>query len=95
MSWAGILSVKASESGVSHALATLQRVAIPMFIFAPSTVETKPEGEKLRQLSRQTGGRVYFLPRVTKQVEFAPLKQDLNQSFHLKLNIRSGGGTYR
>jgi len=62
----------ASESGVSKAIATLQRVAIPIFIIAPSSVEAKTEGEKLRQLSRETGGRVYFLPRVTKQVEFAP-----------------------
>jgi len=82
-----------SKSRLSEAIDTLQRATIPIFIIAPSSVETKKQGEKLRQLSRETGGRVYFLPRDTKQVEFALLKQDLSQSFLLKMSIPSGEGT--
>ncbi len=82
-----------SKSRLSEAIDTLQRATIPIFIIAPSSVETKKQGEKLRQLSRETGGRVYFLPRDTKQVEFTLLKQDLSQSFLLKMSIPSGEGT--
>jgi Mg-chelatase subunit ChlD len=83
----------ASKRRLSEAIDTLQRATIPIFIVAPSSVETKKQGEKLRQLSNETGGRVYFLPRDTKQVEFALLKQDLTQSFLLKINIPSAEGT--
>lgn len=82
-----------SKSRLSEAIDTLQRATIPIFIIAPSSVAMKKQGEKLRQLSRETGGQVYFLPRDTKQVEFASLKQDLAQSFLVMINIPSGGGT--
>jgi Mg-chelatase subunit ChlD len=82
----------ASKSRLSEAIDTLQRATIPIFIIAPSSVETKKPGEKLRQLSSETGGRVYFLPRDTKHVEFALLKQDLTRSFLLKINIPSAQG---
>jgi hypothetical protein len=82
-----------SKSRLSEAIDTLQRATIPIFIISPSSVETKKQGEELRQLSRETGGRVYFLPRDTKQMKFASLKQDLSQSFLLKMSIPSGRGT--
>lgn len=81
-----------SKSRLSEAIDTLQRATISIFIIAPSSVETKKDGEKLRQLSRETGGRVYFLPRDTKRVEFTSLKQDLTQSFLLKMSVPPGPG---
>lgn len=77
----------ASRSNLNQATEALQRTGIPIFIVAPSSVETKKQGERLRQLASRSGGRVYFLPLDTRQVRFDSLKRDLTQSFLLKISV--------
>lgn len=76
-----------SRSSLDRATKALQRTGITIFIVAPSSVETKKQGETLRHLTSQSGGRVYFLPRDTSQVKFDFLKRDLTQSFLLKISV--------
>jgi hypothetical protein len=81
-----------SRSTLDDAGDALQRTGIPIFIVAPSSVETKKQGERLRQLASQSGGRVYFLQRDTRPVTFDSLKRDLDQSFLLKIAVPLAGG---
>jgi len=81
-----------SRSSLDEATDALQRTGIPIFIVAPSSVERKREGQKLSQLASQSGGRVYFLARDTKQVKFDFLKRDLAQSFLLRIAMPFSGG---
>jgi von Willebrand factor type A domain len=81
-----------SRSSLDEATDALQRTGIPIFIVAPSSVEGKREGQKLSQLASQSGGRVYFLARDTKQVKFDFLKRDLAQSFLLRIAMPFSGG---
>jgi hypothetical protein len=65
---------------------------MPVFVFAPSSVERKKQGENLRQLASQSGGRVYFLPGDPRQDNFDVLKRDLAQSFLLQVAVPGTGG---
>lgn len=76
-----------SRRNLDQATEALQRTGIPIFVVAPSSVETKKQGENLRRLADQSGGRVYFLPRDTRHVKFDFLKRDLAQSFLLKITL--------
>jgi hypothetical protein len=76
-----------SVSSFNQVAEVLQTGAIPIFIVAPSRVESKSQGKSLRKLATQTGGRAYFLPQNTSQVSFEFLKRDLAQSFLLKISI--------
>lgn len=81
-----------SRSNLDQATEALQRTGIPIFIVAPSSVETKKQGERLRQLASRSGGRVYFLPLDTRPVGFDSLKRDLAQSFLLEISVPSPKG---
>jgi hypothetical protein len=76
-----------SESHVTlaDAIRTLQKVSVPLFVFAPSDVEKKKEGQNLRELAGQAGGRVYFLSP-DRHLTFDAIKRDLADSFLLALN---------
>jgi len=82
----------ASQTSFNQASEVLQRTAIPIFIIAPSSVKSESQGKSLNRLARQSGGRVYFLPKDTRQVNFDFLKHDLAQSFLLKISISSSQG---
>lgn len=78
----------ASKTSLDYAVKDLQKTQIPIFVFAPSTVETTQEGRNLRQLSSGVGGRVYFFS--PPSVSFDQVKQDLAESFLLTLAIGPG-----
>lgn len=75
-----------SRTTLQQAVETLQAARIPIFVIAPSSIETKKQGQVLRQLSGETGGIAYFLPRKTKQIDFEFIKHDLAQSFLVNVN---------
>ncbi len=77
----------ASRSSSDQATEALQRTGIPIFIVAPSSIETSKQGVRLHRLASESGGRVYFLPRDTRPVKFDLLKRDLAQSFLLKMAV--------
>jgi hypothetical protein len=93
----------ASEVNIEQLTEACAKAGIPIFIFAPSSVETTTQGGRLRRLASRSGGRVYFLgvwrkrgslgfltawlPRSAKRVKFKSLKQDLAQSFLLKVSV--------
>jgi len=83
----------ASQHSLDQATEALQEARIPIFIIAPSSVESGKQGEALRRLANGSGGRVYFLPRDTRQVKFDLLKRDLAQSFLLKVTVSSSEGS--
>ena len=78
-----------SYTSLQQAVETLQKASIPVFVIAPSSIEIKKQGHILRQLSAETGGRVYFLPQNTQHISFDFMKQDLAQSFLLTVNSPS------
>jgi von Willebrand factor type A domain len=79
----------ASKSNLRQATEALQLARIPILIVAPSSVENKKEGETLRQLAGNCGGKVYFLPRDTRQTSLEFIKRDLDQEFLLTLDVSS------
>jgi Mg-chelatase subunit ChlD len=81
-----------SKSNLREAAEALQRGRIPIFVIAPSSVESKKEGEYLRQLAREAGGRAYFLPRNTEQTSFDFIKRDLARSFLITVSLPSAAG---
>ena len=80
---------RGSKTNFEEATEALQRGRIPMFIVAPSSVEGKKDGAILRQLAGDSGGRAYFLPRDTRQINLDFIKRDLGQSFRLTLDVPS------
>jgi Mg-chelatase subunit ChlD len=72
-----------SHVGLADAVKALQRASSPIFIFTPSDVEKRKQGQYLRQLAEESGGQVYFLPPNTKHVTFDGLKRDLADRFLL------------
>ncbi len=78
-----------SKSNLRQATEALQLARIPILIVAPSSVENKKEGETLRQLASDCGGKVYFLPRDTRQTSLEFIKRDLDQEFLLTLDVSS------
>jgi von Willebrand factor type A domain len=78
-----------SKYNLRQATEVLQLAAVPIFIVAPSSIENRKEGETLRQLASDCGGRVYFLPRDTRQTSLDFLKRDLDQEFLLTLDVSS------
>jgi hypothetical protein len=82
----------ASKTSLAQATKALQRTTTPIFIFAPSSVESKKEGATLRQIAREAGGRVYFMPRNGQHVSFDLLNHDLAESFLLKISVSSAAG---
>jgi len=81
-----------SHVGLSDAIKALQKASFPIFVFAPSDVETRKEGQHLRELAEQSGGRAYFLPPNTRHLTFDSLKRDLADSFLLSLSPPAGRG---
>jgi hypothetical protein len=81
-----------SHVDLEEAIRTLQKASVPIFIFAPSEVEKGKNGEQLRELAGQTGGRTYFLPPDTRHLAFDDVKRDLAQSFLLTLSISLSKG---
>jgi len=83
-----------SESHVSleDAVKALQKASLPIFVFVPSHLEKKKEGQSMRELAENSGGRVYFLPPNTKHLKFDSLKSDLADSFLLTLSLTSQKG---
>jgi hypothetical protein len=79
----------ASKSNIQQATDALQMARIPIFIIAPSSVENNKEGKVLRQLASDCGGKVYFLPRDTKQTSFEFVRRDLDEEFLLTLDVSS------
>jgi hypothetical protein len=71
---------------LTQATERLQRLGIPLFVFAPSSVKNKTQGKNLSKLTREAGGRAYFLRNDTREVNFDSLKHDLAHSFLLKIN---------
>jgi hypothetical protein len=78
-----------SKSNIRQATEVLQLASVPIFIVAPSSVEHRKEGETLRQLASECGGKVYFLPPDTRQTSLDFLKRDLEQEFLLTLDVSS------
>jgi hypothetical protein len=81
-----------SHISLEEAIRALQKASIPIFIFAPSEVEKRKNGEQLRELADQAGGRTYFLPPDTRHLVFDDLKRDLAQSFLLTVSIPPSKG---
>jgi hypothetical protein len=81
-----------SQVGLGDALNALHKASFPIFVFAPSDVEKRKEGQALRELAEQSGGRAYFLPPDTKHLTFDDLKRDLADSFLVTLNVPSQKG---
>jgi hypothetical protein len=81
-----------SHVGMADALRALHKASFPIFVFAPSDVEKRKEGQGLRELAEQSGGRAYFLPPDTRHLTFDDLKHDLADSFLLTLNLPSQKG---
>jgi hypothetical protein len=80
-----------SEVDLASALRVLQKASIPLFALVPSHLEKRKEGQYMRELSEQSGGRVYFLPPNAK-FTLDDLKRDLADSFLLTLNLPSQKG---
>ncbi|HMK22398.1 MAG TPA: hypothetical protein VK466_08680 [Terriglobales bacterium] len=80
-----------SQVDLAAAVRALQKVSIPLFALAPSYLEKRKEGQYMRELSEQSGGRVYFLPRSAK-LTLDDLKRDLKNSILLTLNLPSEKG---
>jgi Mg-chelatase subunit ChlD len=81
-----------SKTNLRKAAEALQKGRIPIFVIAPSSIERKKEGEHLRQLASEAGGRAYFLPRNTEQISFEFIKRDLARSFLITVNLPSAEG---
>jgi von Willebrand factor type A domain len=79
----------ASKSNLRQATEAVQLARIPILIVAPSSVENRKEGETLLQLASDCGGKVYFMPRDTKQTNLEFIKHDLDQEFLLTLDVSS------
>jgi hypothetical protein len=75
-----------SRVGLSDAIKALQEASFPIFVVAPSESEKKKQGQYMRDLAEQSGGRAYFLAPNTKYLTFEDLKRDLADSFLLVLN---------
>lgn len=75
-----------SHVGLADAIKSLQEASLPIFVVAPSEREKKKQGQDMRQLAEQSGGRAYFLAPGTKYLTFDDLKRDLADSFLLALN---------
>jgi len=72
---------------LTGATVLLQRLGIPLFVVAPSSVKNKTQGKNLSKLAREAGGRAYFLRDDAREVNFDFLKHDLAHSFLLKINV--------
>jgi von Willebrand factor type A domain-containing protein len=81
-----------SHVHLDDAIRALQKASVPIFIFAPSEVERRKNGEQLRKLADQAGGRTYFLPPDTRHLAFDDLKRDLAQSFLLTVSVPQSKG---
>jgi von Willebrand factor type A domain len=81
-----------SQVGMADPLNALQKASFPIFVFAPSDVGKRKEGQRLRELAERSGGRAYFLPPDTRHLTFDGLKRDLADSFLLTLNVPSQKG---
>jgi hypothetical protein len=77
----------ASEANSRRAIETLQRGGVPLFVFAPSSVEKDKHGRVLRQLAEESGGRLYIVKGDPKSVEFESLKHDLANSFLVTVKL--------
>jgi len=84
---------RASKKNLNQTVEALQASGIPVYIFAPSSVETEPQGEILREIATQSGGRILFLSPDKEQLKFGFLKRDLAQSFLLKIDFPQSGST--
>lgn len=87
-----------SHVALADALKALQKAFLPIFVFAPSEVEKRKQGQSLRELAEQSGGRTYFLPSNrrlpsnTRHLTFDGVKRDFADSFLLRLNPPSQKG---
>jgi len=75
-----------SHVGLADAIKALQEASFPIFVVAPSDSEKKKQGQDMRELAEQSGGRAYFLGPSTRYLTFDDLKRDLADSFLLALN---------
>ena len=82
----------ASRLSLNQVDKALPRTGIPIFIIAPSTVEAKKDGQKLRHLADLSGGRVYFLSGKTGQMNFEMVKRDLARSFLMRIPMLPSQG---
>jgi von Willebrand factor type A domain len=73
-----------SQATLADAIAALQRASLPLFAFASSDVEKRKQGQQLRELAHQSGGRVYFL--AYRYLTFDDVKRDLADGFLLTLS---------
>lgn len=76
----------ASKHKLADASEALERAYTPLFIIAPSSVQTKKQGDVLRKMAEKSGGRVYFFDKNEKQWNFDLLRRDLGQSFLLNIH---------
>jgi hypothetical protein len=83
-----------SKSSMGQAIEALQRAATPIFIFAPSSIDGRKNGEELSRLAAASGGRAYFPPRKMKSVSFDAFKRDLAQSFLVGIDAPSLQGVF-
>jgi len=81
-----------SQVGLSDVVKAMQKASIPLFVLVPSDLEKRKEGQFMRELADQSGGRTYFLPSDRKHLTFDDLKRDLADSFLLGLNVPSEKG---
>ena len=75
-----------SHVGLADAIKAMQEASLPIFVIAPSDVEKKKQGQSMRVLAEESGGRAYFLGPGTRHPTFDDLKRDLADSFLLILN---------
>ena len=75
-----------SHVGLADAIKALQEASFPIFVVAPSENEKKKQGQSMRDLAEQSGGRAYFLGPSTRHLTFDDLKHDLADSFLLALS---------
>jgi len=59
-----------SQTDLSHVVKVLQEASIPLFVVVPSDSEKRKEGQHMRQLAEQSGGRTYFVPTNMKNPTF-------------------------
>jgi hypothetical protein len=74
-----------SHVGLADAIRALQEAPFPIFVVAPSDSEKKKQGQGMRDLAEQSGGRAYFVEN-TRHLTFDNLKRDLADSFLLALS---------